>query len=207
MGELSRSCRLGELSRPDGSVMLSEGETTVVAGVYGPVEVKMKNILIDKASVECHFRPKSGLPGVQIKSFESIIRNICETALVASLYPRSAVLVAIQEMQNSGQLVSCAVNAACLACLDSGIDMKCMFAAVTCFLTNSEELTLVPPLNQKDLKASFVIVFDNTKGTILDSQIMGAFSEQQVEEAINLCREESKHIFEFYKRTLLAGGN
>lgn len=39
------------------------GDTTVMAGIYGPVEVKMKHVLIDKASVECCYRPKSGVPG------------------------------------------------------------------------------------------------------------------------------------------------
>lgn len=37
-----------------------------MACVYGPVEVKMKHVLIDKASVECCYRPKSGVPGKKI---------------------------------------------------------------------------------------------------------------------------------------------
>lgn len=38
------------------------GDTAVVTAVYGPVEVKPQRILIDKASVEALYRPKSGLP-------------------------------------------------------------------------------------------------------------------------------------------------
>lgn len=34
-----------------------------MAGIYGPVEVRMKHVLIDKASVECCYRPKTGVPG------------------------------------------------------------------------------------------------------------------------------------------------
>ncbi|CAG9813797.1 unnamed protein product [Phaedon cochleariae] len=197
------TCKLGVLSRPDGSAMLCEDETTVLVGIYGPVEVKMQKIQIDKASVECHYRPKSGAPAVGDRLFESLIRNICEASLVASLYPRSAVLVTIQEMHNSGSLVSCAVNAACMACLNSGIDMKCMFAAVTCFLTKAEELTLTPPRNEKDIKALFVFVFDNNKGRIIASHTEGCFSQEQFEEAISLSKEESKNVFIFYKKTLL----
>lgn len=38
------------------------GETAAIAGIYGPVEVKPNKILIEKASVEVIYRPKSGLP-------------------------------------------------------------------------------------------------------------------------------------------------
>lgn len=39
-----------------------EGKTAAIAGVYGPVEVKPNKILIEKASVEAFYRPKTGLP-------------------------------------------------------------------------------------------------------------------------------------------------
>ncbi|KAJ8966443.1 hypothetical protein NQ317_012684 [Molorchus minor] len=197
------SCKLGILSRPDGSAMFCEGETTVIAGIYGPVEVKMQKVINDKASVECSYRPKSGLPGIEDRLYESLIRNICETSLMASLYPRSAILITLQEMHDSGQLISCAINAACLACLQSGIDMKFMFGAVTCFLTKEEVISLMPPISKSDVKALFVFVFDNAAGRIIASHTEGSFSEEQYKEALNLGREESKNVFIFFKKTLV----
>lgn len=44
------------------------------------------------------------IAGVGDRLYEYLIRNICETSLVATLYPRSAVLVNIQEMHNSGHV-------------------------------------------------------------------------------------------------------
>lgn len=95
----------------------------MLASVYGPVEVKLQKVLIDKASVECYYRPKSGagwwhynltflqqnsvlsyITGIQDRFRESIIRNICETALAATLHPRTAILINLQEMQNRGQV-------------------------------------------------------------------------------------------------------
>ena len=35
-------CSLGEVSRSDGSAVLSQGGTTVVCGVYGPAEVRTR---------------------------------------------------------------------------------------------------------------------------------------------------------------------
>nr|CAI5863928.1 unnamed protein product [Callosobruchus analis] len=196
-------CNLDILSRPDGSVLFCEGKTTVIAGVYGPVEVKIQKAQIDKATVDCHYRPKSGLPGVEDRLYESFIRNTCETSLVAALYPRSAVLITLQEMQNDKQLISCAVNAACMACLSSGIDMKFMFGAVTAFLTKDEALVLDPPVSEKDIKALFVIVFESTEGRILACHTEGCFSQEQFQQAISICEEQCVKVFKFFKKTLL----
>lgn len=44
---------------------LCQGSTEALAAVYGPSEVRMNKEIIDKATIECNFRPKSGLPGEQ----------------------------------------------------------------------------------------------------------------------------------------------
>ena len=40
------------------------GETVYLAAVYGPVEVKLQRIQIEKASVEAVYKPKSGQSGI-----------------------------------------------------------------------------------------------------------------------------------------------
>ncbi|EFA07181.2 exosome complex component RRP46 [Tribolium castaneum] len=202
MSKLKSSCKLGILSRPDGSVLFSQDETTVVAGVYGPVESKANKALVEKACVEAHFRPKSGLPGVKDRLNESIIRNVCEAAIATAMYPRTSVVVVIQEMQNNGQLISCALNAACLALLDSGIDMKCMFAAVTCFIHKDESLVFTPPINEDQVKAMFMFVFDSVEKSIIASHTDGSFSVEQYKDALSLCKEECANMFDFFKKSL-----
>ena len=39
------------------------GNAEVIVAVFGPVEVRMNKEMIDRATVECNFRTKSGLPG------------------------------------------------------------------------------------------------------------------------------------------------
>lgn len=42
---------------------LSPGDTSVLAGVYGPAEVKVSKEIFNKATLEVILRPKIGLPG------------------------------------------------------------------------------------------------------------------------------------------------
>ena len=41
----------------------SPGDTSVLAGVYGPAEVKISKEIFNKATLEVILRPKTGLPG------------------------------------------------------------------------------------------------------------------------------------------------
>lgn len=65
----------------------------------------MQKLRIDKATVEAYYRPKAGQPSVGDRLYESIIGNICETALVTALYPRTSVVIVIQEMQSAGEVI------------------------------------------------------------------------------------------------------
>lgn len=78
------------------------GNTVVVAAVYGPVEVKIQNSDIFKATIEVYYGTKSGQTSVRERLRESIIKQTCESALLVSLHPREAFSINIQEMQDSG---------------------------------------------------------------------------------------------------------
>ena len=45
------------------SCAVSPGDTSVLAGVYGPAEVKVRKEIFNKATLEVILRPKIGLPG------------------------------------------------------------------------------------------------------------------------------------------------
>ncbi|KAK5648257.1 hypothetical protein RI129_003149 [Pyrocoelia pectoralis] len=194
------NCKLGIFTRPDGSVFISQGETAVVVGIYGPIEVKLHKMLINKASVETHYCPKSGTPGISDKLCESILHNVCEAALVSTLYPRSSILIIIQEMQNRGGILSCAVNGCCLALLNAGTDMKFLFASSSCGLDDEGNFHLDPDnLFLEKATASFIFVFDSVGKGLIASHTSGSFNLAQYQNALELCKKASEGIFDFYK--------
>ncbi|XP_018335046.1 exosome complex component RRP46, partial [Agrilus planipennis] len=165
-----------------------------------PVEVKMQNILTDRTSVEVNFRPKAGLPNISDRLQEQIVKNSIETAILCELYPRSSVVITIQEMQNYGGLIACAINATCAALLNSGIDMRFLLAAVNCTVDKDNELHLDPDQIERDhAKAAFTFVFDSLDKKVVSSQTTGSFTLQQFQVALDLCKAACDCIFDFYK--------
>lgn len=238
-------CKLNAYTRFDGSAMLAQGiqtmcsttsffniliplynsvgDTAVAAMVNGPTEVKLHNLQVDKASVDVHFRSKSGLPSIADKQREKILRSTCESALMSVLYPRSSIGLQVFIMEDGGgvsfiilldyycflpsncflQLLSCAVNACCLALLSSGISMKCMLAGIHCAITADGAIELDPEQNVCDrAAANLMFIFDSVDRNIVAAQATGRFTIGQYNDAITQCRLASQRIFEFYKDTI-----
>ncbi|XP_046401463.1 dolichol kinase-like [Ischnura elegans] len=176
------------------------GETAVTAAVYGPIEVKPNKLVIDRACVETIYRPKTGQARVADKTRENLIGNTCSSAILAALYPRTSVSIIIQEMHSAGGLMACAINAACLALIRSGIAMKFLIAAVSCAITKEDEILLDPDLkNCKDVKSELMFAFDNIDHRIVAVHSTGQFSDDQYKQALHLCAEASEKIFDFYR--------
>ncbi|XP_060065392.1 exosome complex component RRP46-like [Ylistrum balloti] len=199
----SMVCELGQLSRPDGDVTMFQGDTSITTAIYGPGEVRMNKEIINKATVETVYKPKSGLPGCAEKMFERTLRNTCETFLLAALHPRSSISIVVQEIQDSGSLLSCCVNSCCLALLDASVAMKFLVAAVTCAIDSEECIILDPTAKQeKNSLAILTFVFENKDHSILTVYTTGSFTVQQFQQCSQTCREASRAVFDFYRTSI-----
>ncbi|GAB5582003.1 transmembrane protein 91 isoform X1 [Prionailurus iriomotensis] len=173
------ACEQNLLSRPDGSASFLQGsyrgDTSVLAGVYGPAEVKVSKEIFNKATLEVILRPKIGLPegpaptlaepagpsqrawvghveeGVAEKSRERLIRNTCEAVVLGALHPRTSITVVLQVVSDAGSLLACCLNAACMALVDAGVPMRALFCGVTCALDSEGTLVLDPTAKQEKI--------------------------------------------------------
>jgi len=134
-GEMRKvRCRMGVLSRPDGSAFFQQGNTQVIASVFGPREVSRRsNALHDRAIVTCEYRMAAFSTGERKAKMKGdrrsmeislVIRQTFEEAIMTSLYPRSQIDLFIEVIQADGGTRCAAINAVTLALIDAGIPMK-----------------------------------------------------------------------------------
>ncbi|XP_078000734.1 exosome complex component RRP46-like [Glandiceps talaboti] len=196
----SQSCEQNLLSRPDGSATYNQGDTSVMAAVYGPAEIKQSKEILDRATLEVIYKPKVGIPGCADKFQERLIRNTCGTVVLTALHPRSSITVVTQIIHSSGSLLSCCINAACMAMLDAGLPMKYLVASVTCCLDEDDVITLDPTDQQeKEAKSIFTFAFDSKNKDIVTSHTQGIYTVEQFHTCLEACRTASQIVFDFFR--------
>ncbi|XP_061454003.1 exosome complex component RRP46 isoform X2 [Rhineura floridana] len=156
------------------------GDTSVLAGVYGPTEVKISKEIYDKATLEVLLRPKVGLPGVYERSREQMIKKTCEAVVLGTLHPRSSITIVLQIVTDAGSLLASCLNATCMGLMDAGLPMNSLFCGVTCALDADGNITLDPTAKQeKEAQSVLTFAIDSTEKKVLMSNTKGTCSVEQ----------------------------
>ncbi|KAG5837589.1 exosome complex component RRP46 [Anguilla rostrata] len=196
-------CEQNLLSRPDGSSSFVQGDTSVLAGVYGPAEVKISKEIYDRATMEVVIQPKVGLPGVKERAREQCVRETCEAALLSTLHPRSSLSLVLQVVHDDGSLLSCCLNAACMALMDAGLPMGCLFCGVTCAIDPEGHIVTDPTAQQeKDSRAVMTFAIDSAQHRVMMSSTKGSFSVNELQQCIAVSQRASEKIFQFYRESV-----
>ncbi|XP_077397645.1 exosome complex component RRP46 isoform X2 [Festucalex cinctus] len=187
-------CEQNLLSRPDGSASFTQGDTSVLAAVYGPAEVKVSKEIYDRATLEVIIQPKVGLPSVKERAQEKCVRESCEASVLLFLHPRSSLTIVLQELHNDGSLLSSYLNAACMAMMDAGLPMSCLFCGVTCAIHPDGRIITDPSAAQEaESRALMTFAIDSKERRVMMTSTKGSFSvkEKYVSpgEEVHTCRE------------------
>uniref|UniRef100_A0A4W5PSJ7 Exosome complex component RRP46 n=1 Tax=Hucho hucho TaxID=62062 RepID=A0A4W5PSJ7_9TELE len=193
-------CEQNLLSRPDGSSSFVQGDTSVLAGVYGPAEVKVSKEIYDRATLEVVVQPKVGLPSVRERAREQCVRETCEASLLSTLHPRSSLTLVLQVVHDDGSLLSCFLNSACMALMDAGLPMSCLFAGVTCAIdTDGQVITDPNAAQEKESRALMTFAIDSTERRVMMSSTRGSFTVHELQQCIAVSQKASDKIFQFYR--------
>lgn len=118
------ACSHSILNRAHASASWSQGDSKVLAAVYGPKAGTKKNENPEKASLEVIWKPKTGQIGKLEKEYEMILKRTLQSICILSMNPNTTTSVIIQVVNDDGALLPCAINAACAALVDAGIPLK-----------------------------------------------------------------------------------
>ncbi|KAK8394770.1 hypothetical protein O3P69_005924 [Scylla paramamosain] len=196
------ACELSFLSRSDGSALYSIGLNVALASVNGPGDVKVSNRLYNRSHLEVCYSPSTGHSMIRERALESIIMRTVEQAILVHLHPRTAINITIQEMQSDGLALSASVNAACMALLDAGIQMKTTFAAVTCCITPAGTVIIDPTEAEiQESVAEATFVFESSgEASVLTAHQDGRLSYEDFKKCLHQCQVASRDVFAFYRR-------
>jgi exosome complex component RRP46 len=162
------ACSHNILNRAHGSASWSQGDTKVLAAVYGPKAGTKKNENPEKACIEIIWKPKTGQIGKLEKEYEMILKRTLQSICVLTINPNTTTSVIVQVVNDDGALLPCAINAACAALVDAGIPLKHLAVAICCCLTESEYVMLDPTkLEEQKMKAFAYLVFPNSILSVL----------------------------------------
>lgn len=127
-------CKLGVFQQADGSAFMEQGNTKVLATVYGPHDVSRKSqALHDKALINCQYSmatfstsERKRRPKGDRKSIETslALSQMFESVIMRELYPQSKIDIYVQVLQSDGGNKCVCINAATMALIDAGVPIK-----------------------------------------------------------------------------------
>lgn len=162
------ACSRNILNRAHGSASWSQGDTKVLAAVYGPKAGTKKNENPEKACIEVIWKPKTGQIGKTEKEYEMILKRTLQSICVLNINPNTTTSVILQVVNDDGSLLPSAINAACAALVDAGIPLKHLAVAICCCLAESGCVLLDPSkLEEQKMKSLAYLVFPNSTLSIL----------------------------------------
>ncbi|KAL3746761.1 hypothetical protein ACJRO7_015663 [Eucalyptus globulus] len=173
------SCSRGVLNRAHGSASWAQGNTQVLAAVYGPKAGTKKNENPEKASVEVIWKPKTGQIGKQEKEYEMVLKRTLQSICILTIHPNTTTSVIVQVVHDDGALLPCAINASCAALVDAGIPLKHLAVAICCCLADSGLVMLDPTkLEEEKMKAFVYLVLPNSILSVLPEESSSVKGEQ-----------------------------
>ncbi|GLU01447.1 hypothetical protein SLE2022_187540 [Rubroshorea leprosula] len=165
------ACSRNILNRAHGSASWSQGDTKVLAAVYGPKAGTKKNENPEKACIEVIWKPKTGQIGKLEREYEMVLKRTLQSICILTINPNTTTSVIIQVVNDDGALLPCAINAACAALVDAAIPMKHLAVAICCCLTESGYVILDPTkLEEQTMKSFAYLVFPNSILSVLPEE-------------------------------------
>lgn len=128
------ACQLGVSATAEGSAIVEQGLTKVLALVSGPREaIRRFESEHDQAILTCRFsvapfagsdRRKRRAGDRRLQEASAALQQCFESVVQTRLYPRSEIDINVLVLQSDGSALAAAINAVTLALIDAGVGMS-----------------------------------------------------------------------------------
>ena len=213
--ELRRiQCNLSVFMQADGSAYIEQGNTKVLAAIYGPHEPsanKKSQVLQDKCLINCEYsqatfstaeRKHVSRGDRKGQDLSAHIKQTFEAAIHTSLYPRSQIDIYFQVLHADGSHYSACVNAATLALIDAGIAMKDFACSCSASLVKSKALIDINHVEESTDCAEFSAAYLPKLDEIIYSEMNGRLHVDELPKVIEAVVAGCKDIFTVMERTV-----
>lgn len=202
---------VGILKKADGSAIIKQGNTHILAAVYGPRELHPRHLTLnDRAYLRCEYRMatfsvpdrKRPAPSRREREISMVIANALEPALFLEEFPKAVVDVYIQVIQADGGTRCASINAASLALADAGIPMRSLVPSVA--VGKADDVLVVDLGDMEDKYGGGDIpmaILPRTEEITLLQQD-GSFKKEELIEAIRMGVNSCKYLHELQKEAL-----
>ena len=202
---------VGVLKNANGSAMFKLGNTTAIAGVFGPRKVFPKHqeeaeraIIRTKYNMAPFATTERNRPGTNRRSTEisMVTRQALRPLLFLDEFPKTAIDVHIEVLQADASTRCVGINAAALALADAGIPMRDLVSSCSAGKVGENVVLDVAGKEDTEGELDLPIAYYPKKKQITLLQMDGVTDSKDVKEIIKLAMKGCEKIYEEQKRAL-----
>ncbi len=202
---------VGVLKNANGSAMFRLGNTTAIAGVFGPRKVYPKHeeeaeraILRTRYNMAPFATTERGRPGTNRRSTEisMVTRQALTPLLFLEEFPKTTIDVHIEVLQADASTRCVGINAAALALADAGIPMRDLISSCSAGIAGGHVVLDVAGKEDTEGELDLPVAYYPRKKHITLLQMDGITDSKQAKEIIKLAVKGCEKIYEEQKKAL-----
>lgn len=190
--------KAGVIPQADGSCEFESGETKAIAAVYGPKKVLPKhleeptraylNVLYNMASFSTSERNRPG-PSRRSKEISKVIKEALSPAIILEKYPQTKIDIFIEVINANAGTRTAAINAASVALVDAGIEMRDIVTSVAAGKVDGEVILDLFQDEDNFGEADVPLAIMPQSGNITLLQMDGDMTKDELKKAIKMCKK------------------
>ena len=205
-------CNKGIFTQADVSAYFEQGNTKVIATVYGPHEVTNRSKVIDdRVLINCQYsmatfstsdrkrRPKGDRKSTDISL---TLEKTFEGAIMVESYPRSQIDIYVQVLQSDGGNVPACINAATLALIDAGVPMRDYLCSCTCSFIDDKPIADINFLEESGGSAKLTLSIMPRSGKVVLFQIDSRIHLGKLDQLLQSAKTACQDIFAVLKQAV-----